>query len=260
MPKISAVIITLNEEHNIEECLRSIAWADEIVVVDGNSTDRTVEICRQYTDKVFTNPFTDFSTQKQVALDRCQCPWVLSIDADERVRPELQTEIQQLLAGELQHDGYYIARRSYFLNKWIRYGGWYPGYQLRLFRREKTRLSSSRVHEGYLVEGTCGTLKHDLDHYSHPSIEDSIKKLNHYTTLEARDRLGRKKVHVYHFILNPTSAFLKKYIRQQGFRDGMHGFLLSWITAFLKMVLYMKIWVLQTYGGPQVRIQIGDDK
>ncbi len=253
MEKISVSIITLNEEKNIGDCLKSVNWADEIIVVDGESTDNTVEICKQYTDKIFTKPFVEFSSQKQYALDQCQYPWVLSLDSDERVLPELKEEILELLVSkEISHQGYYIARRSYFMNKWIKYCGWYPGYQLRLFKRDVTHVSPNRVHEGFIVKGTTAKLKYDIDHYSHPTIESSIKKLNHYTTLEARDRVNKKKVGVHNFIFNPLSAFLIKYVRQQGYRDGMHGFLLSWIASFLKMVLYMKIWVLQKYGDSVV--------
>ncbi|MBN2412539.1 glycosyltransferase family 2 protein [candidate division KSB1 bacterium] len=245
MYKLSAAIITLNEEKNIEKCLKSITMADEIVIVDGGSTDKTVDICKRYTDKVFVQSFTDFSSQKRSALEKCRNDWVMSIDADEVIRPELASEIKELLGTETLDDGYYIARRSYFLKKWIRYCGWYPGYQMRLFRKSKTTVNTSRVHEGFLVNGIVGRLKNDLDHFSHPTLFSSLQKLNHYTTLEALDRINRKKVHWYHFIFHPLSTFLIKYFSQKGFREGVRGFLLSWIAAYLKMVLYMKIWLLQ---------------
>ncbi len=245
MHKLSVALITLNEEKNIEKCLKSISMADEIIVVDGGSTDKTVEICKQYTDKVFVQTFTDFSSQKRIALDKCRNEWVLSIDSDEVIRTELAIEIKELLKSETLYDGYYIARRSYFLNKWIRHCEWYPGYQMRLFRKSKTTVNTSRVHEGFLVDGIVGRLKNDLDHFSHPTLFSSLQKLNHYTTLEAMDRIDRKRVHWYHFVFHPFSTFLIKYVSQKGFREGIRGFLLSWIAAFLKMILYMKIWLLQ---------------
>jgi glycosyltransferase involved in cell wall biosynthesis len=242
---ISISIITLNEEANIQECLESIKWGDEIVVVDGGSSDRTVEIARTFTGSVLVNPWPGYAVQKQVALDHCHSEWVLSLDADERVTPELREEVMAVISHHTPYDGFFIGRRSYFMNKWIRYCGWYPGYQLRLFRKSKSRVSQSRVHEGFLVEGLVGILNHDIVHYSHPTLSDSIHKMNRYTSLEALDRIKRKKVFWYHFVFHPTSAFLFKYIRQKGYLDGMEGFLLCWISAFYKMVVYMKLWRLQ---------------
>jgi glycosyltransferase involved in cell wall biosynthesis len=242
---ISVAIITQNEESNILACLESITWADEIIVVDAFSEDKTTEIAAKFTDKIYKKEWAGFSKQKQFALDQCTNEWVLSLDADERVRPELADEITKTLRTNPIADGYLIARRSYFLNNWIKQCGWYPGYQVRLFKKSKTKLSESRVHEGYLVDGNIEKLLGDIDHYSHPSLHNSLEKLNRYSTLEAFDRLDRKTVRWFHFITHPLSAFLIKYIRQKGFMDGMHGFLLAWISSFLKMVMYMKIWRLQ---------------
>jgi len=245
MPKISVTIITLNEEELIRDCLESVAWADEIVVVDAQSSDRTVEICREYTDKVIQREWQGFADQKQFALDQCTNEWVLSLDADERVTNELRDEILNILNQNNTADGYYIARRTYFLNKWIKHCGWYPGYQVRLFKRQKTKVSRVRVHEGYIVDGRIDTLKNDIIHFSYSSISQSLEKLNRYTSLEALDRMDQKKVHWYDFILHPMSAFWIKFIAQKGFLDGMHGFLLSWVSTLFKMVLYMKLWRLQ---------------
>jgi glycosyltransferase involved in cell wall biosynthesis len=245
MLDISAAIIAQNEENNIRDCLESVKWASEIVVVDAYSEDETAEVCWRYTDKVFLKEWNGFAEQKQFALDQCTCPWVLSIDADERVTAELHEEILRLFEGEPLFDGYYIARCSYFLGRWMRYGGWYPGYQLRLFRRDAARVSRARVHEGFIVTGKTGTLQHDLLHYSHSSLNESLQKLNRYTSLEALDVYARKRVRWYDFLTHPAGAFLKKYIVQKAVWEGMHGFLLSMIAAFLKMVLYMKIWLIQ---------------
>jgi glycosyltransferase involved in cell wall biosynthesis len=249
---LSVTIITHNEEKNIRECLESVLWAQEIIVVDSVSSDNTAEIAREYTEKVVLSKWPGFAKQKQFALDLCTCDWVLSLDADERVRPELAQEIQKLINSVCKFDGYRIARRSFFLNKWMKHCGWYPGYQVRLLKRVKTTVSRARVHEGFLVDGNIGTLQNDIDHFSHPSLHNSLEKLNRYSTLEALDRLDRKKVSWYHFVLHPISAFLIKYIRQKGFLDGIHGFLLSWISAFLKTVMYMKIWWLQRAGEEEV--------
>lgn len=245
MRGLSVALIVNNEEQNIRDCLESVSWADEIVVVDSHSTDRTIEICRSYTSRIFIRKWTGYAEQKQFAIDKCRNEYVLNIDADERVREELRDEILELLSSAELADGYFIARRSRFLGKWIRYAGWYPGYQLRLFKRSRARVSCSRVHEGVIVDGRTEKLRNDLDHFSHPSLFVSLEKLDRYSSLEALDRLNRKKVRWYHFIFHPLSAFLVKYVRQKGFLDGIHGYLLCWISAFLKMVLYMKIWHLQ---------------
>ena len=253
MKKISIAIITRNEAANIGDCLRSVAWADEIVVVDAGSTDDTAAICEKLGARVMHRDWTGFADQKQFALEQCSHPWVLSLDADERIRPELALSIRQLLAQErVAAEGYRIARRSYFLGRWIRHCGWYPGYQVRLFRRDRTRVSRSRVHEGFLVDGAVATLTGDIDHYSHPTLHDSLGKLNRYSTLEAFDRLERRRVHGYDFLTHPLAAFLRKYIAQGGFRDGMAGFLLCWVSALLKMVMYMKIWHLQHLPAAEV--------
>ncbi len=246
MEKLSVIIITLNESANIRACLESVAWADEIIVVDANSTDATAAICREFTDKVFVRDWQGYAAQKEYALQQCSHPWVLNLDADEQVRPELREEIQQILRDRPAEDGYLLPRRSYFLGKWIRHCGWYPGYQLRLFRKDKTRVSQVRVHEGFLVNGSVGKLKGDIDHYSHPSLFQSLAKLDKYSSLEALDRFaGRKRIRWYDFFFHPLGNFLLKYVRQKGFLDGMRGFLLCWISALLKMVLYMKMWQLQ---------------
>ncbi len=253
MSTCSVMIITQNEQDNIRACLESVSWAEEIVVVDAESRDETRSICAEFTDRIFVRPWPGFAAQKEFALNQCRSDWVLSLDADERVRPDLRQEIQGMLSENAQEDGYRVARRSYFLGRWIGHCGWYPGYQVRLFRRERVRMIKSRVHEGFEVQGHIGTLRGDLDHFSHLTLFSSLQKLNRYTSLEALDRLDRRRVHAIDFLTHPLAEFLKKYIRLQGFRDGSHGYLLSWVSALVKMVLYMKIWHLQRL--PQDRIE-----
>ncbi len=254
MEKLSVIIITLNESANIRACLESVAWADEIIVVDAESTDATAAICREFTDKVFVRSWPGYAAQKDFALQQCSYPWVLNVDADERVCPELREEIQHILHNGSAKDGYLIPRRSYFLSKWIRHCGWYPGYQLRLFRKEKTQVRQVRVHEGFLAEGKIGKLSGGIDHYSHPSLSQSLAKLDNYSSLEALDRFAdRKQIRWYDFFFHPLGNFLIKYVRQKGFLDGMHGFLLSWISALLKMVLYMKMWRLQNDAASSLK-------
>ncbi len=244
--RLSVILIAQNEEKNLRDCLESVRWADEIIVVDGGSTDETIAIAREFTEHVFVNPWPGYARQKQFALDRARMEWVLSIDADERVTPELRDEILSKLAdGSMKFSAYEIPRLSTFLGKFIYHSGWYPGYQLRLFRRTKARLSDAQVHEGFIVEGAVGRLKHHMLHFTHRSLEESFERLNRYSGLEAQDRLNRKQVRWWDLLTHPVSAFFNKFIALRGYRDGMHGFVLALITAMVKMALYMKIWELQ---------------
>jgi glycosyltransferase involved in cell wall biosynthesis len=144
---LSVAIIAGNEEKKIGDCLESVKWADEIIVVDSGSTDRTVEIAKRYTDKVFIRKWEGYAPQKQFAIDQATCDWILSLDADERVSPELKDEILKILESETEFDGFYIPRRNFFLGKWIKSCGWYPNYQLRLFKKGKAKVTQRKVHE-----------------------------------------------------------------------------------------------------------------
>ena len=256
MNKLSVTIITLNEEKNIRACLESVRWADEIVVVDAGSSDATVDICREYTDKVYHRNWTGYADQKRFAMEQATYNWVLSLDADERVSVTLREEITSLLAQKIENDGYLIPRKSYFLSKWIKRCGWYPGYQLRLFRKAKTRVNQSRVHEGFLVDGAVGRLDGDIEHFSYPTISDNLHKINCYTSLEALDRQNRKKVRWLDFLTHSLSEFPRKYIALLGVFDGFHGFLVCWYSAFSKMAMYMKIWHLQRNGTSEAKEEI----
>ena len=242
---ISVIIITQNEEQNIHDCLASVRWCEEIILVDAFSSDQTVAISKQFTDRIFQQEWQGFAEQKSFALAQAHQQWVLSLDADERVTPELQSEICSRLHQPDLPDGFHIPRKSYFLGKWIKHSGWYPGYQLRLFYRAKTRVSQKRVHEGFIVDGRVEYLQNPILHFTHPTIADSLQKMDRYSSLEAEDRAGSRKVRWYDLVFHPVAAFLRKYFVQKGFLDGMHGFVLALITAQLKMALYMKMWEQQ---------------
>jgi glycosyltransferase involved in cell wall biosynthesis len=244
---ISVCIITKNEEANIARCVRSVRWADEIIVVDANSTDRTRDLAREQGARVMERRWEGFASQKEFAVQQCSSDWVLSLDADEEVTEELKNEVQELLSAGTAFDGFEIARKSYFLGKWIRYGGWYPGYQLRLFRKSKTRMNHRPVHEGFLVDGPVRRLTSDINHYTYTSLHQYIDKMNDYSSLDVMNKISsRKIIRWYNFILNPLSAFLRMYISLQGFRDGFQGFLLAWYSALHVLVIYAKSWEYQT--------------
>ena len=245
-PLLSVLIVTQNQAHQIGDCLQSVAWADEIVVVDACSTDGTDRIAREFTPIVVRNRWPGYAAQRRVALEHASGRWVLAVDSDERVTPQLRREIEEVLSADGRgYDGFYIPRKSFFLGRWIRHAGWYPGYQLRLCRRECTRVTQRAVHEGFVVDGRVGYLREAMLHFTQPTLRVAYERLNAYTALEARDRCGRKKVRAWDFLLHPLSVFLRKYVVQKGFLDGMHGFLLAAVSATYSMLLYMKTWELQ---------------
>jgi len=241
--KISAIIIAGREEKNIAACLDSVRWTDEIVVVNSESKDRTVEIARQYTDKVFVRKWEGYASQKNYSLQQASNEWVLSIDADERVSPELREEILNLDFSIA--DGFYVPRRNYFLDKVVRSCGWSPDYQLRLFKKSKTRLSNRQVHEGFVVDGTKEYLKNELIHYTHSSVTDTLEKINEYSTLEAEEKSKKIKMSGSKILLKPIWEFLRHFVIRRGFTDGVRGLMVSIIHAMTKTQVYLKIWEIQ---------------
>lgn len=244
---LSVTIITKNEEQNIERCLKSVQWVDEIIVVDAMSTDKTVALSKNLHAKVIPKEWMGFAEQKEFALHQATNDWVLSLDADEEVTEELKSEIQKIIQLENSFDGYEIPRKSFFLGKWIRYGGWYPGYQLRLFKRSKATMNHRPVHEGFLVEGNVGKLRFPLNHYTYHSLHHYLEKMNDYSSLDVMNKLANgRRIRWYNFILNPTSLFLRMFISLKGYNDGFHGFLLAYYSAFSTLALYAKCWEYQT--------------
>lgn len=241
--KISVTIITGNEESNILECLESVKWADEIIVVDSESTDKTVEIARLFTEKVFVRKWEGFAAQKSFAMNQATNDWVLSLDADERSTQELAEEI--LNSDIEKFDGYKIRRENYFIGKAITGCGWGNDYQIRLFNKNKTRLTNRLVHEGFIVDGKIGTLKNPMIHYSYRTLKTGFSKINEYSSLEAEEKANRKKITGLRLVFFPVWAFLQHYIIRKGFKDGKHGLIVSLMHAMTKLQVYMKIWEIK---------------
>jgi glycosyltransferase involved in cell wall biosynthesis len=239
---LSVTVICLNEAAEIAACLESVRWADEIVVCDSGSTDGTPEICRAYTDKFFTDPWRGFSAHKNLALERATHAWVLSLDADERVTPELAREIQSVLEAP-QADGYTVPRRNYFVGRWVRHGGWYPDRTLRLFRRGKGRFPPRAVHEAVQVEGAVGHLQNPLEHFTYRSLSAYLQRMERYSTLAA-DELWQegRRARVTDLSLRPLITFLRMYLYQAGFRDGTPGLILAGLYAAQTLAKYAKLW------------------
>lgn len=239
---VSVVIIAKNEAGRIEDCLKSVSWADEIVVVDSGSTDETCAIARRHTDKVFTVTWRGFGPQKQAAVDLAAHDWILNVDCDERVTPELAEEIQQLLASATPAGAYTIPRRTFLGAKEIRHCGWYPDRTVRLFDRTRARFSDSLVHEYVVTTSAVGECRGHLMHYSFSGLAPLLVKLNFYSDLSARQMHERgRHASVLDLTLRPAFAFLKVYIVRAGFLDGVEGLTVAVTNAMLTFSKYAKL-------------------
>lgn len=246
MPTLSVVLITRNEAANIRACLESVSWADEIIVVDSGSTDDTVAICREFTPHVFvTADWPGFGPQKNRALDHASQDWVLSLDADERVTPELRAQL--LTAMDSAHDGFYLPRLSQFCGRFIRHSGWYPDYVLRLFRRGAARFSDDLVHESVQLHGSSGKLNSPLLHYSYLTQDDVERKVEHYSSSAAQQmfRAGRHASSI-DAPLRGGWAFLRTYCLRLGFLDGHAGWDIARMNARTTYWKYRKLAALRS--------------
>ncbi|MFT4578851.1 MAG: (heptosyl)LPS beta-1,4-glucosyltransferase [Nitrospinales bacterium] len=241
MEKISVTIITKNEEKNIGRCLESLKWADEIVVVDTDSDDRTVEICKQYTGQVFNETWHGYGKQKNICAAKAQNRWILNVDSDEVVTPESAEEIQKLLKVEPSYSVYHLPRKNYFGDRWIRFGGWYPDRILRLYDKEKVAFSETQVHERLAPDGNAGSLKNPLIHYSYSDREDYIQRQDRYSTLYAQEKIANGfRANWTHLYLRALFSFFKNYVLKQGFREGYLGFFLAKSAASYTRQKYAK--------------------
>jgi glycosyltransferase involved in cell wall biosynthesis len=250
MPQLSVAIVTLNEEATLARTLASVAWAEEIIVVDSGSTDRTAEIARGFRARVIEREWPGFAAQKNFAIAECTGAWVLSLDADEELTPELQQEIQTLLASNPPFDAYYLKRRNYFLGRWIKRGGFYPDAKLRLFRRGTAKFAERAVHETIAFDGKAGALRFDLIHHAYPTLTNYIEHMDRYSSLGAQilTKRGRTSSSWLAFVMNvwvvPQWMFQWNYFFRLGFLDGREGLLLHLYHAVYTSWKYAKAWEL----------------
>jgi glycosyltransferase involved in cell wall biosynthesis len=223
--KVTAVLITYNEEANIEAALKSLSGiADEIVVVDSFSTDRTVKMARAFTDKVITRKWTNYSDQKNFADGLASHPWILSLDADERISDGLRTEILALRCEEPSCAGFSMPRLVFYLGRWIRHCGWYPDRKVRLFRKDAARWEGEYVHEKLVISGEIRRFKNPIHHFTYRSIGDHMTRLDKFADLGAQKLYAQgRKCRWYHLLCLPPGRFLKAYILKRGFLDGFAG-------------------------------------
>jgi glycosyltransferase involved in cell wall biosynthesis len=242
-PRLSVVIVTRNEEERIRACLESVAWADEVIVVDAESEDKTAAIARELTDHVIVRPWPGYAAQKNFGIDAARAAWVLSLDADETVSPALRADIDRVLAADGPADGYAVPRRNVFWGRWVRHGGLYPDRQIRLFRRGRGRFGARAVHESVGVEGTVGHLAGHLEHRSYRDVADFLARADRYSSLAAEDWIAQgRRVHAWDFVFRPLGRFLGMYVVGGGFLDGTRGFLLAALYAYYVLIRCAKVW------------------
>ena len=246
MEKISVYVLTFNNERTIERCLKSLRWADEVVIVDSYSTDDTLEICRRFTDKVYQRQWTNHQEQYQHAADLTTNRWVMFVDADEEIPPALAREVREELGrNNVEWDGYIAHRRTYYLRRWIKYGGWYPDYEIRLYDRNKGQWEGG-LHAKVTVDGRLKTLKNRYHHYTYRDISDQIQTIDRYSQIASEDMMqGGKRFSLVHMLLNPPFRFIKEYIFKRGFLDGIPGLVIIVSTMFYVFIKHAKLWERQ---------------
>lgn len=240
-------MIVKNEESFLEDALKSVMWADEIIVVDSESTDNTINIAVKFTDRIYVRKWEGYASQKRYALELASNNWILNIDADERVSENLKKEIMNAEFNKI--DGFKIPRENYVLNRHITTCGWDNDYQLRLFRRSEVSVTERLVHEGFEIKGRAEKLTSPLIHLTFVSIERIVSKINRYSSLEALEKFcNKKKVKIHTIFFHSLSAFLKDFISLKGYKDGIYGFVVSLFSGITTLLVYVKIWELQNFS------------
>ncbi len=242
---VTACIITYNEERNIRDCLGSVEWADEIIVVDSYSADGTVAIAKEFTDRVIQREWSGINDQRRFAQDQAGHEWVFNLDADERVSPELAREIASLDFNSREIDGYLIPRCAFYLGRWIKHGGWYPDHKLRLYRKAKARFVDNDPHDTVELDGATAGLRGEIHHYTYRGISDQLAQIQEFSTVRAEGylRSGRKFSYLQ-LLLRPGWKFLNTYLFRLGFLDGWPGFIISALSSYHVFVTWAKFWEL----------------
>lgn len=247
---ISVIMVIRNEEAQLRECLETVSWADEIIIIDQSSTDSTPEIAREFTDKVFiTEPKGYCEPDRNLAIEKASGKWIFYIDADERVSPELRDEILLIVQSDDSRPAYYVKRRNHFLGKWVKTCGWYPAPVLRLFKKGAV-IFQEEIHQVPQHRAEYGYLKNDLMHYSYNSLEEYFEKFNRYTTQLAKEEFhAGKRITAFNFIpnilLRPLYYFLLKYVWYRGYKDGFRGFFIAFSSALTVFASKAKLWEMR---------------
>ena len=249
-PPISVLLPTYNCANIVRNTLESVKWADEILVVDSYSTDGTLDICREYGARIIQHEYINSAKQKNWAAPQCRYEWILQIDTDEVLEPGLRQEIESVVAAvPPEVHAFRVPRKNHVLGRWMRYGGVYPDYQTRLFRRDKGQWIEREVHAHVVVPGQVSTLQHHILHCGMPHISKQLRNLDRYTRYEADElRKQGKRFHWYHLIVRPWLAFLNRYFWLQGFREGWRGLIVCAYMAIYDFLIFAKLWELEELG------------
>lgn len=242
--KITAIVITFNEEHNIAKALESLSWADEIVVVDSESTDNTVEIARRFTDRVYIRPWPGYSAQKNFAADQALNDWIFSLDADERVSPELASAIQRIeFSDSPEAAAYEMARLTFYLGRWIKHSGWHPDYKLRLYHRKRASWQGDYVHETLKANGKIERIAGDILHYTVRDASEHHSRMDRYTTLAAEQLFSQgRRASFLKLLFSPPAVFVRSYVLRLGILDGIPGLAIARFAAHYDFLKNLKLW------------------
>lgn len=244
MSGLSVVIVTQNEQDRIRQCLESVAWADEIIIVDAFSTDRTIELCRPYTDKIYSRRWDGFIPQKNYALSLATKEWLLSLDADEQLSGQVQTEIKDVLKGQDPDcAAYSMPRKTWYLGRWMLHSGWYPDRKVRLIRKGTALWGGIEPHDVLQAKGRVCALKGDILHYSFRNLSHHIKKLDYFTDAASMELIkSGRRAGIQGMVMHPAGMFFKMFVLKKGFLDGMQGFIAAGVSAFHVFMKYAKAW------------------
>ena len=243
MAPVSVTIITLNEAANIRACLASVAWADDVVVVDSGSTDGTADEARALGARVIVRDWPGYSAQKNFAAGEARHDWILSVDADERVTPELKAEVLRQVAANPAEAGFRVPRVTWHLGRWIRTTDWYPDYQLRLYHRARASWAARMVHESVTANGTVGRLAGELQHFAYRDLSHHFQTMDKYTTLAANEmRAAGRRATLFDLTMHPWATFMRNYVLRRGFMDGSVGFIVSVMNAYYVFLKFAKLW------------------
>jgi glycosyltransferase involved in cell wall biosynthesis len=257
---LSILIPTFNEEHNIGDCLESVKWADEIFVVDSFSQDRTLDICREYTERIVQHEYVNSATQKNWAIPQTTYEWVMIVDADERVSPQLKDSIEKALENPQDYSGFYVKRESFFLDKLIEHGGWERDQVLRLFNKKRGRYQDREVHACIELDGNEGYLEGPLYHYTYRNLDQYFEKFDRYTRWAAGDlKAAGRHATWTNLALRPFMRFLKMSVLRLSFLDGTHGLVLSMLAAYSVFMKYARLWEKELQEDPGKAVVSGTE-
>lgn len=242
MNKITAIIPTKNEEHNIEVALESVSFADEIMVIDSFSSDKTIELAKKYTDFILQREYDYPASQKNWAIPQASYEWVLLVDSDERITPELAQEIQSILRDGTDKSAFWIYRQNYFMGKAIKFSGWQNDRVIRLFKRDECKYEDKLVHEEIITKGKVGTLKKRMIHYTYKDLKSYLAKMDNYTTWSAKDNLNKiNQVTYFHLFAKPLYRFFSHYVLRLGILDKKQGFIISVFSGYSVFLRFLKL-------------------